>query len=296
MNDFDFAQFYNTIQKDLAEASRFKNEIEREYWGQMYFSGEDLEYDEQLEFNKEMLIETFEAIKLKFDLAYEYLSLTRMSEKLETELKKYKGKFADLEYFSYVDIFYSPVEVIFLRHLNALTSHVKLENENEYETINSFFLLERILRGTSKMLSDRKIEPANETEVKNEVYKTLIHVFPDTVREIPIAKVSKTYKPDIGIKRLKSAIEYKFASSAEETKTAIGGIFEDINGYEGSKDWTTFYSVIYMTDSFMTQDQVEAEFKLSNVPHHWKPIVVYGHGKRVKATKKRKTVLHSPKS
>lgn len=130
------------------------------------------------------------------------------------------------------------------------------------------------------MLSDRKIEPSNEAEVRAEVYKTMIHVFPDTVKEIPITKVSKTYKPDIGVKRLKSAIEYKFVDSEEEAKTAIGGIFEDIQGYEGSDDWTTFYAVIYMTDNFLTQDQVKAEFKLSKVPHHWKPLVVYGKGKR----------------
>jgi len=173
------------------------------------------------------------------------------------------------------------------RHLNALTSHVKIESESEYENTNSIMLLEQILRGTAKMLSDREIEPTNEAEVRNEVYKTLIHVFPDTVREIPIAKISKTYKPDIGVRRLKSAIEYKFVSTSTEAKTAIGGIFEDINGYEGSLDWTTFYAVIYMTDNFITQDQVEAEFTLSKVPHHWKPIVVFGKGKREPKTKKK---------
>jgi hypothetical protein len=166
------------------------------------------------------------------------------------------------------------------KHLNAITSHIKIESESEFENTNSILLLEQILRGTPKMLFHREIQPTNEAEVRNEVYKNLIHVFPDTVREIPISKVSKIYKPDIGIKRIKSAIEYKFVTSESEAKTAIGGIFEDISGYEGSDDWTTFYAVIYMTDNFMTQDQVEAEFKLSKVPHHWKPIVVYGKGDR----------------
>lgn len=32
----------------------------------------------------------------------------------------------------------------------------------------------------------------------------------------------------------------------------------------------------------MTQDQIEAEFKLSRVPHHWKPIVVFGKGNRTR--------------
>jgi hypothetical protein len=49
-------------------------------------------------------------------------------------------------------------------------------------------------------------------------------------------------------------------------------IFEDIQGYAGSEDWKTFYAVIYQTDHFMTQAQIDEEFKLSKVDHNWKPI------------------------
>jgi hypothetical protein len=289
MKDFDFIEFHNNLQKDFTDANRLISDIERENWGRMQYSGnvED-DYEEELEFNKERLVETLEVIKLKIDFAHEYLSLTKMSEKLEKELKKYEGKFGELDYIPFVDVFYSPVKWVLTRHLNALTSHVKLENESEFENTTSFILLEQILRGTPKMLTDRNIEPSNEAQVRNEVYNTLIHVFPDTIRELPIAKISKVYKPDIGIKRLKSAVEYKFVDSEAEAKTAIGGIFEDINGYEGSEDWTTFYAVFYMTDNFLTQDQIEAEFKLSKAPHHWKPIVVFGKGQRIKKVRTKK--------
>jgi hypothetical protein len=288
MREFNFVEFYNNIQKDFLDANQLISDIERAEWDTMH-SHEHQEhhpyYDEEKEFNQERLVENLEGIKLKIDFAHEYLGLTKMSKKLTKELEKYNGEFGELKFISFVDVFYSPVKWILTRHLNALTSHIKIETESEYEHTNSMMLLEQILRGTPKMLSDRKIEPTNEAEVRNEVYKTLIHVFPDTVREIPIAKISKTYKPDIGIKRLKSAIEYKFVDSESEAKLAIGGVFEDINGYAGSKDWTTFYAVIYMTDNFLTQDQVEAEFKLSKVPHHWKPIVVFGKGKRERKLK-----------
>lgn len=282
MQEFDFKEFYENIQKDFLEVNRLISDIEREYWANMYNYTDNYEFDEELEFNKERLVENFELIKLKFEFAYEFLHLEKMSIQLEKELKKHIGKMDNLDYIPFVDVFYSPVKWIFTRHLSALTSHIEIDNESEYETTNSFLLLEQILRGTPKMLTDRKIEPSSEAEVRGEVYSTLIHVFPDTVREIPISKVSKIYKPDIGIKRLKSAIEYKFVDSELEAKTAIGGIFEDINGYEGSDDWTTFYAVIYMTDNFMTQDQIEAEFKLSKVPHHWKPIIVFGKGNRIR--------------
>ncbi len=283
MREFNFTRYYNNIQKDFLDADQLVSDIERAEWDTIH-SHEPQEYnqyfDAEKNFNQERLVETLENIKLKIDFAYEYLGLTKMSEKLEKEIEKYNNNFGELEYISFVSVLYSPVKWILAKHLNALTSHIKIETESEYEHTNSILLLEQILRGTPKMLSDRQIEPTNEAEVRNEVYKILIHVFPDTVREIPISKISKTYKPDIGVKSLKSAIEYKFIDSESEAKLAIGGIFEDINGYEGSKDWTTFYAVIYMTDNFLTQDQVEAEFKLSNVPHHWKPIVVFGKGKR----------------
>lgn len=286
MNEFNFIEFYNNLQKDFLDANRLISDIERAEWNEMQYWGQERDYDEEKEFNKERLVDSLELIKLKIEFAHEFLGLPKMADRLKAELEKYNGKFGDLEFIPFVDVFFSPVKRILMRHLNALTSHIKIENEIDYENTNSKMLLEQILRGTPKMLFDRNIEPTNEAEVRNEVYKILIHVFPDTVREIPIAKVSKTYKPDIGVKRLKSAIEYKYVNSEKEAKTAIGGIFEDIQGYEGSEDWTTFYAVIYMTDNFLTQDQVEAEFKLSKVPHHWKPIVVFGKGNRETRKKK----------
>jgi hypothetical protein len=93
-----------------------------------------------------------------------------------------------------------------------------------------------ILENTSKIVYDRSIEPTSEAEVRKCVYDLLIHVFPDTVREIPIAQVTKTYKPDIGIRSLKSAAEYKYAVTEEEARKIIGGFYEDMRGYAGSED------------------------------------------------------------
>lgn len=279
MNEFNFIEFKKNLQKDINDAKSVIAEIENIKLNYKPY------YEEEEDLNNERLSDIIEQIILKIKFAYEFFGLINMDKLLENKLKKYEGKYYKLNMLSIADVLYSPVLWTLEKHLNAITSHYEIDTESEYENTNSRLLLEQFLRGTPKILSDRKIEPNNESEVRNEVYKTLIHVFPDTVREIPIAKVSKTYKPDIGVKRLKSAIEYKFADSEIEAKTVIGGIFEDIKGYEGSEDWTTFYAVIYMTDYFMTQDQVEAEFKLSKVPHNWKPIVVFGKGKRKQVKK-----------
>jgi hypothetical protein len=66
----------------------------------------------------------------------------------------------------------------------------------------------------------------------------------------------------------------------------LGEIYTDIHGYSGSADWTHFYAVIYMTGAFMTRHQIEAEWKLTNVPHNWKCILVTGAGERRKKAKR----------
>ncbi len=290
MEKFDFKIFNENIQKDFLDANRVISDLQRANMIEMLYATEVddeniYDRDDEKEFNEARLNDIFSSMLLKFSFAYEYLQLPGMKLQLDADLKKHIGNLGVVEYEHYIDIFYSPVDWIFTKHIKALTSHVKID-ENEFENTNSIVILERILRGTPKILFDNQIEPKNEAEVRQQVYNTLIHVFPDTVREIPIAKVSKTYKPDIGVKRLKCAVEYKFADTANEAKNVIGEIFEDIHAYAGSEDWKTFYAVIYMTDNFLTQDQVEADFKLSGVPHNWKPLVLYGKGSRPAKKKK----------
>jgi hypothetical protein len=167
-----------------------------------------------------------------------------------------------------------------LEYLAAYVSPLAAATSPQSESLDDLPRLERILEGTPKLIYDRNIIPSSEADVRREIYSFLLHVFPGTVREVPIAQVSKTYKPDIGVPSLKAAVEYKFADSEEEAKRVIGGIYEDIHGYGGSSDWTRFYAVIYMTSHFLTRYQVEAEWQMTGVPHNWKPIIVTGAGSK----------------
>ena len=284
MKEFNFENFNTNIQKDFEQAWSIENDLASHNWNVMegIIEPKNYVYEEENNFNCDRFISSLEDIKLKILFAYEYLGLNKLISEFENDLKPHEGNWKQLEYLGYVDVFHSPVLGTLFKHFKTIVSQIDSPNDTEFENTNSKILLEQILKGTAKILTDHKIEPANEAEVRREVYNVLIHVFPDTVREIPIAKVSKTYKPDIGIKRIKSAIEYKFADSMEETKKVLGGIFEDIQGYEGSADWTTFYAVIYMTDNYLTEFQIKEEFKLSKVPHNWIPIIVYGKGNRTK--------------
>lgn len=284
MQEFNFDNFLKNIEEDLKECRTISSDL-ADY--QLHFyreRAEDIFQDEKKEFDEYVLNQCISRSILKVRFALEYLNLTSLLEDFNKIISTYKTYHDKFEHISYVDVLVNPVVGHIQDFVDAITCQIDPKKKEETKVEEGQNLLERILIGTPKIITDNGLEPKNEKEIRNAVYKILIHVFPDTVREIPISKVSKVYKPDVGIRKLKTAVEYKFADSLEELKTCIGGIFEDVKGYEGSEDWTTFYAVIYQTDHFMTQAQVDEEFKLSKVGHNWKPILVYGKGERAVKT------------
>ena len=65
-----------------------------------------------------------------------------------------------------------------------------------------------------------------------------------------------------------------------QQRTALSGVFEDISGYAGSRDWETFYSVFYMTRAHARIAEIEDELTQRARATHWTPIVVCGSGER----------------
>lgn len=155
-------------------------------------------------------------------------------------------------------------------------------------------MLEVILKNTSKIVHDRKTVPESEADVRNCVYDLLIHVFPDTMREVSIAQVSGTRKADIAIPSIKTAIEFKYAVTLGEAKKVIGGFYEDMHVYAGSEDWKHFYAVLYMAKPFFTTEQIKAEFGHVGANRNWSPILVHGEGTRKRS--KARLPLKQPES
>lgn len=141
-------------------------------------------------------------------------------------------------------------------------------------------VFETLLRNTGRLISDRGLEPANEAQVRGEIFKVLKLAFHDVAREIPLHKPLKVYKPDIGVPGLLAAAEYKFIDTEQEAKTAVGGIYEDMRGYSARHDWRSFYAVFYMTSDFFSQRELDTEWRLVKADLNWTPIVVQGPGAR----------------
>ncbi len=141
-------------------------------------------------------------------------------------------------------------------------------------------VFERVLRNTGKIIISADEIPQNEAKVRAAVRNVLELCFDDVVKEIPIPKNIKTYKPDIGITSLMAAAEYKFIDSKAEAKKSLDEIYADMKGYHGRYDWRSFYAVFYMTEQFYSQREVEEEFRLVKAELSWTPIVVVGPGAR----------------
>ncbi|HGM6050730.1 TPA: hypothetical protein ACKP5I_000810 [Stenotrophomonas maltophilia] len=238
-------------------------------------------FDEEHEMTGHELKWRLERTYICLSLLIEQLGFTEFLKQFETGFKRFEGKLQEVEMAPYVGEFYSEAHSYLRKYLFSLSALLGA-NLEEQEQKQQMATLEGILINTPKIIFDRGIEPKNEAEVRKSVFDLLIHVFPDTVREASIVQNTKTYKPDIGVKSLSTAIEYKFAESQAEVKKAVGGLYEDMRGYAGSKDWTRFYAVIYMTDAFFTQQQIMSEFKHTSADDNWKPLLVIGKGARTK--------------
>lgn len=148
--------------------------------------------------------------------------------------------------------------------------------------VTGLSVFETILKNTPAIIRAKDVEPSSEAEVRAAIYDVLKFAFHDAVREVPVAQVLKVYKPDLGVRSLMAAAEYKFADTEAEVKKALDEIYTDMKGYSGHDDWRTFFAVIYTTDALIHQDKLEQEFRGVKADINWTPIILVGRGGRKK--------------
>jgi hypothetical protein len=161
-----------------------------------------------------------------------------------------------------------------------------LQTMTQGRDITGLGIFENILQNAGKITEQLGVEPKNEKHVRDCLRTALGFAFPDVVKEIPLEKTLKTYRPDIGVTSLMAAAEVKFVTTKQEAAAALDGIYVDMKGYSGRHKWRSFYAVIYMTEAFYTQKDVEREFRLVKAELNWTPFVVFGGGARKKQATK----------
>jgi hypothetical protein len=264
------------IEEQINEGWTSVRKIESASYG--LASDNDYETDEH-DFEVAVFESVLERIFLSISLLLESLGYQSLLSDFKLGYKKFDGKLTNISMLPYVGEFHSDVLGYFWQYHRTVSSLFGVDIQNTDER-KQRALFESIVQNTPKIVYDRGIMPASEKDVRKCVFDVLIHAFPDTVREIPVSQVTKTYKPDLGVRSLKTAAEYKYAISEQEAKTIIGGFYEDMRGYAGSEDWKYFYAVVYMTKPFFTIQQIQAEFANVKADKNWIPILVHGEGQR----------------
>lgn len=171
-------------------------------------------------------------------------------------------------------------------YLSLVIDSLRSAASNERSTGHAHELsqLETILRKTPALLRRRNITPTGELDVQREMHDYLSAYFTEYRHPIRITGIIRDFEPDAGIRNLKTAIEFKYAASESELSKALGGVFEDVSGYAGSLDWTTFYTLIYQTEPFESEDRFQSEMTRAGIIT-WKTILVTGGGSRRKKSK-----------
>ena len=282
--------------EDFTEAWRSVSNIDRINTMRMHSDIEENQehiLDESEDEYEQSLGGSLSRIRIRLITILEILKLPTLLAEFTQEWTKYAQKATKLEFSHQIGELYCP-------SLECLNSYYLIIKELTSETkdieayISAYEInqLTGILRATPKIIYDRKLVPKNEAEVRKSIYEVLTTIFPDTARELDLPSTIKTYKPDIGIRHLKTLIEYKFSTDENDLKQAIDGIMADIPAYSGHASWQHFFAVFYITAPFYTEDQIRSHFDKKMI-QNWKFLVVQGDGKRTKK-KRQKSSKNKP--
>lgn len=173
-------------------------------------------------------------------------------------------------------------------YLSTLIDGLRASTGEELGSTDAYDLarLELILHKTPVLVRKRGLTPMSEAQIQDVMRDYLGAFFTEFRKSVQIPGIIKDFKPDCGIRNLKAAVEFKYANTEEEVSRAVGGVFEDISGYAGSLDWNRFYTVIYQTEAFDSEDRVRSELTRAGALT-WKAFLLTGGGSRLNRKKKK---------
>lgn len=134
------------------------------------------------------------------------------------------------------------------------------------------------------LMQKKMIEvPRSEHHVKHVLFACVKAAFPDALPDGQVAFPSalKEHVPDLSVPMIRACVETKVARSPADLSTVVEGLLGDMSTY-GSTDYSTFFAVIYTSDSTLTQELLEQVLngRLAllglNPKYQWKWLMVHG--------------------
>lgn len=213
--------------------------------------------------------ESFISLYAQILIALESLGLVHARETLVEEWKQLKPNLTQYDFDHDSGACESPALWLLDGYIDGIRSVYCAKNVAENN------LLDKILRSMAVLVHKLDARPTCEEDIAKIMNAYLSAAFDDYTTSIGISGVVNYFKPDGGLRRLSTAIEFKYADTTAELTRAIRGIIEDIGGYSGSNDWNQFVAAIYMTQPFESEDRVQAEI-LRAGGTNWRVILVNG--------------------
>jgi hypothetical protein len=132
-----------------------------------------------------------------------------------------------------------------------------------------------VLKSTAQIISKAQLAQISEPSVYNEVYWVL-HFYFDVRRGAPTGSRGKfgSYKPDLLIPELFTAIEYKYVKDKALLNPYLDGLFADANNYKGDYEYNQFVAVVCFENLLFSEDSVRTAWQEKNFPSNWELIVV----------------------
>jgi hypothetical protein len=270
------------IQKELENVTARFREYEAETRESQYDREMgDVHNAEELGLASESIVSNIDVLVESIAATLEARNLTDTRKRFLDELDKFKvnGTY-EHDYDERFDVVDCPA---FKRILTYLNGALAVSPEESSEQMAALERLEKLLEDTSYFVGKfREEPPKNEADIQHAMHLFLQAAFPGFVKKPTISnKPLKKYHPDGGVPSLGAAVEFKFVDSVEELNQAVDGIYSDMNGYAGSKDWRLFYAVLYLTQDFRSKAAIQQHLEFEKKTN-WKIIVVRGPGAREK--------------
>ena len=152
-------------------------------------------------------------------------------------------------------------------------------NVHREEKRISGHMLESVLSNTHLIIKETGKTITNETSVYSSVQWFLEMLYPDCrYSPVPIFPGKfKTYRPDLHIPELQTAIEYKLIRPGANPEEHIDQVKTDAINYRYHDRYNLFYAVLYFIDNKKyKKEALESCWKSKNFPPNWKLIIVNG--------------------
>lgn len=250
---------------------------------------EDEQFDEY--FVRRLLEVGLQELYVSTTFALEALGLHRTREQLVVSWKRVEGALRETSWIHEVDALESEPLTLLLNYVDSI--RMLSSSATSPVEVSELERLENMLRDTAVLVARRRIVPRREADVQLVMHDYLRAAFVDFSPKPHVAGNVKNFNPDGGVRSLNAAMEFKFADSEADLKARISEIFEDMGGYSGSKDWTRFYAVIYMTGPFESEARFRDDIRRTGSTQ-WKVILVNGSGSRAQKARRPKMETSPP--